>query len=174
SKRDWSSDVCSSDLVFITALGFSQTTFKFGILGGVSMYNVDAQSIIIANQDGRDIAELAYDDAGYGMHFGIFVLAKASFLYIKPQIQFNSQTVDYSYDELRSGDVKILSETYQNIDIPVQLGLNIGPLRLGVGPVGHIHLDGKSDFFAFNKVDYQQKFKEMTFGYILGAGLDIW
>lgn len=149
-------------------------SFKFGILGGVSSYNVDPMTIIVKDKGGDDIGKLHYKDANYGMHFGVFVLAKSSFLFVKPQVQFNSQTINYNYDDLAGGDFKLIRETYQDIDIPIQLGINMGPLRLGVGPVGHIHLDGKSDFFNLKDIDYAQQFEEMTFGYILGAGIDIW
>lgn len=151
-----------------------KNSFKFGILGGVSSYNISPDEVIIKDENGTHMGELAFKNANYGMHFGIFLLAKSNFLFIKPQLQFNSQTVSYSYEAVKTGDVRILNENYQNIDVPVQLGLNLGPIRIGVGPVGHIHINGSSDFYDLKSVDYEQEFKEMTLGYVMGVGLDVW
>ncbi len=161
-------------LVVVSVSAQNDRSVKFGILGGLSSYNIDPSAVIVHNTDGIGVAQLAFKDATYGFHFGVFVIAKSGFLFMKPQVQFNSQTVSYSYENISSGKLNILDETYQNIDIPLQFGLNIGPVRLGIGPVGHIHIDGKSDFFNLKDVDYRQEFKEMTFGYVMGLGLDIW
>lgn len=152
----------------------AQNSFKFGILGGTSTYDVSPSELLVRNNADEETIKLAFDDANFGLHFGIFVLAKSDFLFIKPQLQFNSQTVTYKLEDLRSGEVNLFNETYQNIDIPLQLGVVLGPVRLGVGPVGHVHINGSSEINNGLNIDYEQKFKEMTFGYILGIGVDIW
>lgn len=163
-------------LTFVVSVSSAQrnNSFKFGALFGASAYNVDPMDLFVVDESGNSVGKLAFKDANYGLHFGAFALIKRGFLYTKPQVQFNTQTVNYTYEELKTGDVKIIKETYQDIDIPITLGFNFGPVRMGFGPVGHIHLTGKSDFFNFKEIDYVQEFKEMTFGYILGVGLDIW
>ena len=52
------------------------------------------------------------------------------------------------------------------------MGIKLGPLRLGAGPVAHVHLNSNSELFDFDGFD--QKFKELTWGYQAGIGLDLW
>ena len=166
---------CISSVLIIIGCLSSQAQTKFGIHGGLSTTELKTDEITLTNSQGINELKLQLEKANYGFHFGIFVLAKSDFLFIKPQIQFNSESVDFSVKDIGSSDSvsKILSETYQRIDIPIQLGVTLGPLRVGVGPVGHFNLNTCSEI-TDEYDEYSVQFSDFTFGYILGAGLDIW
>ena len=149
---------------------------KIGIRGGLNSTHVNADELLILNE--QDVAEfrLAVERAKFGYHFGVFLQAQADFLFIQPEVWFRSNRVDYSLQDVQSPDVtRVLSERYQYVDIPLLLGLKLGPLRLGCGPVGHIFINSTSELFDTDPVEgYDQQFEDMTIGYITGVGLNIW
>ena len=65
----------------------------------------------------------------------------------------------------------IRSESYNNLDIPLMVGIKVGPFRLQGGPVAHIFLNSSSDLTAIS--GYSQKFKDASYGIQGGIGLDI-
>lgn len=152
-------------LLFIPFL--SQAQFKFGARVGLSTPSLDKETI---DQSGLN---LAIKEAKYGYHLGFF--ARASFtntLYVQPEVLFNSNSVDFEISEFGELATNILSEKYQNLDLPVMVGAKLGPIRLEGGPVGHVFLNSKSDLDG--TVDgYSQRFKDFTLGYQAGIGLDI-
>ncbi len=153
-------------LLFIPML--SQAQFKFGVRAGISTPNLDRESI---NQHGLN---LAIKEAKYGYHLGLFARAPlGETFYLQPEVLFNSNTVDFEIGELGNGFVgNVLNEKYQNLDIPMMLGLKLGPLRLEGGPVGHVFVQSKSQLEG-EVAGYTQRFKDFTMGYQAGLGLDI-
>ncbi|HHM21749.1 MAG TPA: PorT family protein, partial [Bacteroidetes bacterium] len=144
-----------------------QAQFKLGVRAGLSTTNLDRETI---NQNGLS---LAIKDAKYGYHLGLFArvgLGKA--LYLQPEALFNSNTVDFEIDEMGSAIPAILQEKYQNLDLPLMLGLKLGPIRLEGGPVGHVFIQSKSELEG-QVVGYAQRFKDFNLGYQAGLGLDI-
>jgi len=141
---------------------------NFGIKAGLSSENLGFEEI---QTNGL---RLAIKDAAYGFHLGLFARAyPGARLFIQPELLFNSNTVDFTVNDIADGLVnKVLHEKYQNLDIPLLVGLKFGPLRLDAGPVGHIHIASKSELGEIS--NYSKRFKDFTVGYQAGLGLDIW
>ena len=116
---------------------------------------------------------VALKDANYGIHGGIVIraLIKKKFL-IQPEVLFNSNSVDYKVTELDNLTEQIKTEKFQYLDIPILLGVKLGPLRLMAGPEGHIFINNTSELTDFST--YKDKFDDMTISWLGGAGLDIW
>lgn len=164
-------------MIFALCLCLSQTSFgqfKIGIKGGLSTTNVTPSQLLIRNTGDLKTLGLSIEEANYGIHFGIFTQAQIGNFFIQPEILFNSNSVNYSVDDFSiSGTADFIkNESFQNLDIPVLMGIKLGPLRLGAGPVAHVHLNSNSELFDFDGFD--QKFKELTWGYQAGIGLDLW
>lgn len=153
-------------LVFIPFL--SQAQLKFGVRAGLSTTNLDKETV---SQNGFN---LAIKDAKYGYHLGIFTRASlGNTIYIQPEVLFNSSTVDFEIGEMGNGVVNtVLNEKYQNLDIPVMLGLKLGPARLEAGPVGHVFLKSKSEIEG-EVTGYSQRFEDFNLGFQAGLGFDI-
>ncbi len=148
---------------------FSQV--KFGLKVGGSTTSVDAKPFEVEN--GVDSLRVALKDANYGIHGGIVIraLIKKKFL-IQPEVLFNSNSVDYKVTELDNLTEQIKTEKFQYLDIPILLGVKLGPLRLMAGPEGHIFINNTSELTDFST--YKDKFDDMTISWLGGAGLDIW
>lgn len=161
-------------LVLLAFLSIHQLNgqIALGIKGGLATFDVKPGDLVILNQNDAEAFRLKIDDAKYGIHIGFFLQAKTNAVFVQPEILFNSNTINYQIEDIATGDLRILDETYQNLDIPLIVGFRAGPLRLGGGPVGHLAISSSSDLFDLD--GYDQNFKNMTWGWQAGLGLDFW
>jgi len=162
--------------LFTVTQAQESNSLSFGIKAGLSTTSIDANQLIITDQDDLDRLGLAIKDAKYGFHAGMVLRVQINKFLIQPEILFNSSQVDYSADDLSGSSAvsDIINEKYQYVDIPVLLGLKWGPLRLQAGPVGHVYLNSRSDFSKLSDIDYQEEFENMTIGWQGNLGLDVW
>ena len=146
---------------------FSQV--KIGLRGGFSSKSVDANNVILSNND-----TLGLSNVRGGYHIGAFTQIKAGKFFIQPEVLFNSGSADFTLSSVRNseGRKEIIKDTYNQMDVPVILGYKSGSFRIGAGPVGHVHLNEKSDLLK--KEGFKEAFDQMTYGYQIGVGLDLW
>jgi len=157
-------------VVFITLPAISQ--LKFGIKAGVSTTSItmdDAKSITSGNASyllGKA------EGANYGYHLGIFLRANISKLYIQPEVLFASRSNEYTLSKVNSVvDSISVKQNFQKLDIPVMVGVKLGPVRINAGPVGSLRIGSPKDLI--DDPDFKAMYASMTFGYQAGLGLDI-
>ncbi|MCB0667886.1 MAG: hypothetical protein KDC80_18795 [Saprospiraceae bacterium] len=156
-------------LLFVTTTTIGQ--IRFGIKGGLSTYDLGVNEALKIVQNGNEFL-LDVQDAKYGYHAGLVLQIKLASFVIQPEVLFNSNSVDYSFGQSSSpGSSSIFTEKYQNLDIPLMLGLKAGPMRLMAGPVGHYFIKSTSELFEFES--YEQKFDDVSFGWQGGIGVDL-
>ena len=159
--------------VFVLALTFAnlaEAQFRMGIKGGVTTYNMKLGDFLVTNGQAADDFGLAVKDAKFGYQFGLWARLGRG-LHIQPELLFNSNKVEY---EVQSGGETFLKEeTYTNIDLPVMLGLKLGPLRAQAGPIARIFL-GSDEELANSLENYQSDHDRIKLGYQAGFGLDLW
>ena len=162
-------------MLTICALTFqmAHAQFKIGVKGGLSTTVISANQLIIKNKNDFEQLRLAVNTANYGVHFGIFMQAKMGNFFIQPEVLFNSTSVQYALEDFSNAKVvtTLKKEKFNNLDLPIMLGLKFGPLRLQGGPVGHVFLSSKSDLLDID--GYSQTFENLTWGYQAGVGLDL-
>ena len=146
--------------------------FEAGVKAGLSSYDLVGEGIIIPS-DGKFFS-LNVANAGYGHHFGLYTRLTVLGVFIEPSLLFNSNTVNFRLSEYAESGVYdiVRTESYNNLDIPVMAGVKLGILRLQGGVVSHIFLSSSSDLTDVN--GYSQKFRNATYGWQAGAGLDVW
>lgn len=157
-------------LVFPLLLS-AQDNFKAGLRAGVSTTDIQASDLVVYNSEGAESLRLGIQDANYGYHLGAFFQAKAGAFFIQPEVLFNSNNVDFKVRD-NGENPQILRETYRHLDLPVMMGLKLGPVRLQAGPVGHYFLNSSSELIQIEQ--YTQNHDRLTLGYQAGIGLDIW
>lgn len=156
--------------MILSTLSYGQ--FEMGMKMGLSTTELTPKSILFNN--GENDMSLSIRDANYGFHFGLYTRVSFANLFIEPSFLLNSSSVDYDLTEeiFDTGIISnIRSESYHNLDIPLMIGMKIGPVRLQGGPVAHIFLNSASDLIAIN--GYVQNFKNASYGLQGGLGLDI-
>lgn len=160
-------------LLFIAFTSFSlQAQIHLGVKLGGSTTSLNSSQINLLGQGGLQELSLALENANYGIHGGFLVQFKLGGFILQPEFLFNSNSVDYEVTDLNTLLSQIKTEKYQYLDIPVMMGMKLGPLRLMAGPEAHVYLDNTSGLFDFD--GYKQDFKSLTLAWMGGVGLDLW
>ena len=156
-------------LVTITTLAFAQDDkAEFGIKIGLQNHNVVTPETI-SLESSAELVEMSIGEIDYGFHAGFYGRFKFLKLYWEPALLLNSQGITYLVKE-SDDSVTEVKEYYQDLDIPLNIGFKIAFVKIHAGPVAHIHLNSTSELFDVE--GYEQKFKNATFGYQAGLGLD--
>ena len=145
----------------------SSAQIDFGIKGGLNISNVKASEILT---DDYRINPAASGNLGY--HIGGFFRASLVGIFIQPELYFSSISSEYKVEDLSGTVGQLVNQKIGRIDVPVLVGVKLGTFRLGLGPVGSIIVSDQSDLTDIT--GYEATLKSATFGYQLGAGLDIW
>ena len=133
--------------------------FSLGLKGGLNTQLNHPNDITIGGGDSS--YSLGADGRKFGTQFGAY-MRFGNRIFIQPEVLFNSNKTDYKIGESSVGEV-IKNEKYQFLDIPVLMGVKLGPVRLQAGPVGHYFLNAKSELTDFK--GYEARFKQMTWGW---------
>ncbi|MCK4854325.1 MAG: PorT family protein, partial [Bacteroidales bacterium] len=141
----------------------------FGIKGGLNISNVKASEILT---DDYRINPAASGNLGY--HVGGFLRASLVGIFIQPELYFSSLSSEFKVEDLSGTGTaeQLVKQKIGRIDVPVLVGVKLGTFRLGLGPVGSIIVSDKSDLTDIT--GYEATLKSATFGYQIGAGVDIW
>ncbi len=140
---------------------------NYGIKAGVSSVTFRADNINILNE--YEITSIK--DSKMGFHGGAMLQVNFFSLFLQPELLISTSSNELSINDLTEGGTEIVKQEFTKLDFPVIVGRRFGPLRVGLGPVGTIML-GKSSGLE-EETGYREKFNSATFGYQVGAGLDI-
>jgi len=155
--------------LFIVQVSDAQI-FKYGIKAGIGFSSIKMDDVT-GISDGSDVYDLVTGDGVMGYHVGIQTRIKVAMLVIQPELYFNTgggslqQVVD-------NGANEILNVNFNRIDIPVLVGVKLGPARFNVGPVGSFVLSETTDLTEIVP-DFEMFTSSMTWGFQAGIGLDI-
>ncbi len=108
----------------------------------------------------------AAGEASWGFHGGVFFRLSALGILVQPEVLFSMAENNILVDD--AGVETVKSQKFNKLDVPIMLGIKLGPARLMAGPAASIMLssdDGVSDV--------EDLAKRATFGYQAGIGLDL-
>jgi hypothetical protein len=156
---------------FWSVSSFAQ--FEFGFKAGLSSMDLVTNPIMTPENNGMHY-ELIFNEASYGHHFGVYTRLEFLGMYLEPSVLFNSFKTDYTLNSYSEIGVtrNVFTESYRQINVPVMFGMRSGFFRMYLGPVMNYHLGSSSQLFTNEGI--QRAFKESTYGYMAGIGLDIW
>jgi len=163
-------------LIFIAIASFFlvQTSnaqlFNYGLKAGIGFSSLKMDDIT-GISDGSDVYDLITGDAVMGYHFGLQTRINIAMIMIQPELYFNAGggTVEQVVD---GGATEILNVKFNRIDIPLLVGVKLGPARINVGPVGSFVLSENNDLTELEP-DFELFTSAMTWGFQAGLGLDI-
>jgi len=147
----------------------SSAQIQFGIKGGLNISNIKASEILT---DDYRINPAASGNLGY--HIGGFMRASLVGIFIQPELYFSSIANEFNVEDISGAGTadQLVKQKIGRMDVPILVGVKLGTFRLGLGPVGSIIVSDQSDLTDIT--GYEATLKSATFGYQLGAGLDIW
>jgi len=170
-------------LVLVLTVWSVKAQLRTGVKLGISTLYVDASDQTIVDSTGVPEYNLGIQQTKLGLHIGFFVQANiAKFFFIQPELVFNSQTVIYLFTNIQDPQLSYSKEeNYQTLDFPMMLGIRLGQVRLGAGPVGHLFInsttqidDEVAEDQEFLNESYTSSFNTVTWGWQAGVGIDIW
>ncbi|MGA2407896.1 MAG: porin family protein [Bacteroidales bacterium] len=159
-------------VVLISIPAFSQ--IKFGLKAGVSTTNLSMATLKTVTSGNTSYTVDALTAAKYGFHGGVFMRLTLLGIYLQPEVLLSTRTNEYTIQNVTSGQTSpssIVKQNFNKLDIPVMLGLKLGPLRLNAGPVGSLLINSPKDLIA--NPDYKNNYSKMTIGYQAGLGFDL-
>jgi hypothetical protein len=135
---------------------------KFGIKAGVSTTTVPTYDYTTGAN-----TITALKNASFGIHGGVFLRLSLLGLYIQPEVLLATNTYDYTVNNLPNP----VKQTFNKLDIPILLGLKLGPLRVNAGPAATFKIG--SPKALINDPNFTNMYKGATFGFQAGAGFDL-
>lgn len=156
-------------IVFITKLNVSQAQFTLGIRGGInfSQLKTDSQQSV-----GVNIQQSLDTKTGYVG--GVFARIGTK-IFIQPELIFSAKGGSINVLPQNGTTSQTVAIEYNNLDIPLLLGFKFGPLRLNAGPVASFKISDKglNDELKKYSSNVGESFKNASYGYQAGAGVDI-
>jgi hypothetical protein len=159
-------------VVLVSLPAFSQ--IKFGLKAGVSTTNLSMADLKTVTSGNTTYTVNALTAAKYGFHGGAFVRLSLFGIYLQPELLFTTRTNEYTVQNVTVGQTtaaEIVKQNFNKLDIPVMLGLKLGPLRVNAGPVGSLLINSPKDLIK--NPDYKNNYNKMTIGYQAGVGFDL-
>lgn len=111
----------------------------------------------------------ALKDAQWGLQAGAFLRIGIKSIFIQPELMLASNTYEYNVSTSTGSD--FLEQKFTRLEIPVLLGVKLGPLHINVGPSADIHIG--SPEALIDHPDFGDLYRSATFGYQAGLGVDL-
>lgn len=162
-------------ILFLTALSVimlypaDAQLLKYGIKGGINSTTFKPDEFATSEYSVEILEE-----AKVGYHAGLFFQVNFFSLFLRPELVFTSMANELKVEDLLSGqpdESEIVEQKFNRLDLPVLAGMKFGPLRVGAGPVASVTLSSKSGLADIS--GYEEKVRDATFGFQVGAGLDV-
>ena len=155
-------------IVFLFALLIAVPAFSqvnFGLKVGASTASVPTYDISTGTSN-IDIEALK--DAAWGFQAGAFLRIGGSF-FVQPEFLFASNTYDYNVTTVTGTEA--LKQRFDRLEIPVLLGVKLGPVHINAGPSATIQIG--SPKALIEDPDFEDMYRSATFGYTAGLGVDL-
>lgn len=159
-------------IVFVVLLSipvFSQ--INFGLKAGVSTTSLSMPTIKTITSGTTSFTVDGITTAKYGFHGGVFVRVTLFGFYIQPEFLFSTRTSEYTVTNVQTTVSTVAKQNFNKLDIPVMLGIKLGPLRLNAGPTGSLLINSPKALIT--NPDYKNNYSRMTYGYQAGLGFDL-
>lgn len=156
-------------IVIILALVLAAPLFsqvKFGLKAGAST------DFTFTNQtfEGTNVEVILQNakNAEWGFQGGVFMRATFSGFYIQPELLLATATNSVTYEDVEAGGAPVIyNQKFNKLNIPVLLGVKVGPLRLNAGPAASVMISDPKEVIE------GATYKRATFGYQAGLGFDL-
>jgi opacity protein-like surface antigen len=107
-------------------------------------------------------------DAEWGFQGGVFMRATIAGFYIQPELILATATNSVSYEDIEEGGGPVIyNQKFNKLNIPVLLGVKLGPLRVNAGPAASVMISDPKEIIE------GATYKRATFGYQAGIGFDL-
>ena len=152
--------------LLITGATLTNAQFSLGLKAGVISPQEQYKGISVGS--GETGYNLDVNDIKFGTLAGAFIHFGHKF-YVQPEFLFQTNRTDFAISTPGTGESVIKRSSYQNLQIPVLVGLRLGPLRIHGGPTANYFLKGNSGLSDVN--GFSEKWKDLTWGWVGGLAI---
>lgn len=173
-------------MLLLPTLAHAQKKFAFGLKVGANFSQLNTLEVKTPRLDGSGMPVMSSGQVVYdffqnneskitGLVGGAY-LRFGGTLYLQPELLLSSK--GGSFDLVRQGmstqriDVKMTT-----FDIPLLIGLKLGPLRINAGPMASLKISDnqtlKNAFQQYTTQPVGDTYKQAVFGYQAGVGLSL-
>ena len=156
-------------IVFLALPAFSQ--FKFGLKAGVSSTSLTMSDLVSVSSGTKSYTIEEVSGMNYGFHGGVFARFSISKLFIQPEVLFSTSASEYKVTDVLNSTVDEVKQKFNKIDIPVIVGVKLGPARINAGPVGSLNITTPKELI--DDPGLEAIYGKMSFGYQAGVGVDL-
>ncbi|HSV87102.1 MAG TPA: outer membrane beta-barrel protein [Bacteroidales bacterium] len=153
-------------VVFSISAAHSQTA-SFGLKGGLNFSSISE----LRTGQSVNYTVSALEDAYTGFHIGVVGFFRLPGFFLQPEFLYTQNGRDMVV--IRSATPNVSEhfvQKYSHLTMPVHVGMNLGPIKIGGGPVFNFLLDEWNDL---DDISFEQAMNRLTLGYQLGAGLKL-
>jgi len=143
----------------------------FGLKAGLSSTSITMDDIKTVSSGTHDYTIEEIEGMNYGFHGGLFVRLKITKLFIQPELLFSTRTNEYTVTDMLTSDATDVKQKFSKIDIPVMVGIKLGPARINAGPVGSFLINTPEELI--DDPDIEAIYGRMSIGYQAGVGVDV-
>jgi len=165
-------------LTFILAISLflvqtsSAQMFQWGIKAGLGLNSLKIADLT-GLEDGSDVYDLVTNDNVMGYHVGFQTRINIAMIFIQPELYFNdggAKIEEFKNDALEA----TYNVNFQRVDLPLLVGVELGPARINLGPVGSYVVNESISGDVQNlDPDYSVFSQSMTWGFQAGLGIDL-
>ncbi|WNJ16697.1 outer membrane beta-barrel protein [Pontibacter sp. G13] len=158
--------------VFLAHMQQAQAqNFKFGPRIGVASSGVGLQDLLIQDMDDLDRLKVSLQESSPEYQLGFFARVKLLGLYIQPEALITTSKFSYLVEDIVNSGDEVVTERRFGLEVPINAGIKLGPLRLQAGPVYRMTLSSPTE--VANLVAMKRNFADATVGLQAGVGLDL-
>ena len=155
--------------LFLTATADAQL-FQIGVKGGVNFSQL-AMDDITGIQEGGDVYDLITGDMVTGYQVGLQSRINVAAFFVQPELYFNA--VKGSVEKVVDGGANaMLDVEFNRFDIPLLVGVKLGPARINAGPVGSAVVSSVNDLKEIDPA-LESLSNNFTWGFQAGVGVDL-
>jgi len=165
-------------LIFILVASFFlvQSThaemFQWGIKAGLGLNSLKIADLT-GIESGGDVYDLVTGKSVMGYHVGVQTRVNIAMIFIQPELYFNDG--GGTLERVVNGGVdEVFNVDFKRIDLPLLVGVKLGPARINVGPVGsYVVNESITGDIANLEPGYTIFTQSMTWGFQAGLGVDL-
>ncbi|MDF1572569.1 MAG: porin family protein [Bacteroidales bacterium] len=156
--------------VLFLSLSAQAQLFQFGIKGGINFSTLQMDDIK-GISDGSQVYDLVTGESVTGYQVGLMSRVNVAMFFVQPELYFNT-TGGMVEQVVQNGANELLEVKFNRIDIPLLVGVKVGPARINAGPVGSAMINSVNELKSISQ-DLETLTGGLTWGYQAGVGIDL-
>ena len=144
---------------------------ELGLKAGIATESLQDERFDLTEGGRQELGD-AIAEAEYGFQFGAMMRVPLSDRFdIQTEVTLNSAKTNFKFNDPATMREEVLSERYNDINVPIMGSWKIAFLRFNAGPVGHFFVNSTSDLR--DPDGRERSFDTFNLGYMVGGAIDI-